>query len=65
MSLAGGCQIREAEPGVDDDAVAALMVDYLNWAIEPLPLTTEWMSHPLIPRWSATDWRATVRRSES
>ena len=36
MSVAGGCLIREAEPGLDDDAVAALMVDYLTWAIERL-----------------------------
>jgi len=36
MSVAGGCLIREADPGFDDDAVAALMVDYLTWAIERL-----------------------------
>ena len=27
MSVAGGCLIRDAVPGLDDDAVAALMVD--------------------------------------
>ena len=29
-----GCLIRDAEPGLDDDVVAALMVDYLTWAID-------------------------------
>jgi GNAT superfamily N-acetyltransferase len=32
----GGCLIREAESGLDDDVVAALMGDYLTWAIERL-----------------------------
>ena len=36
MSVARGCLIRDAVPGVDDDAVAALMVAYLTWAIERL-----------------------------
>ena len=36
MSVAGDYLLREAEPGFDDDAVAALMVDYLTWAIERL-----------------------------
>jgi GNAT superfamily N-acetyltransferase len=36
MSVASNCLIREAVPDVDDDAVAALMVPYLTWAIERL-----------------------------
>ena len=28
MSVSDSCLIREAEPGFDDEAVAALMVDY-------------------------------------
>jgi GNAT superfamily N-acetyltransferase len=36
MSAARGYLIREAEPGLDDEAIAALMVDYLTWAIERL-----------------------------
>ena len=36
MSVARGCLIRDAVPGVDDDAVAALMVAHLTWAIERL-----------------------------
>jgi hypothetical protein len=36
MSVSGNCLIREAEPDFDDDAVAALMVDHLTWAIERL-----------------------------
>ena len=36
MSIARGCLIRAAAPGVDDDAVATLMVAYLTWAIERL-----------------------------
>jgi GNAT superfamily N-acetyltransferase len=36
MSFSNGCVIREAAPGLDDQAVAALMVDYLTWAIERL-----------------------------
>jgi GNAT superfamily N-acetyltransferase len=29
-------QVREATPGVDDDAVTALMVEYLTWALRRL-----------------------------
>jgi GNAT superfamily N-acetyltransferase len=36
MSVAGGCLIREAQPGLDDEAVVALLADYLTWAIERL-----------------------------
>jgi hypothetical protein len=36
MSIARGCLIRDAAPGVDDDAVATLMVAYLTRAIERL-----------------------------
>jgi len=36
MPVAFGCLIRGAAPGVDDDAVATLMVAYLTWAIERL-----------------------------
>jgi GNAT superfamily N-acetyltransferase len=36
MSDSGDCLIREAEPGLDDDAVAALMAEYLTWAIDRL-----------------------------
>ena len=36
MSVARGCLIRDAVPGVNDDAVAALMVAYLTWAIQRL-----------------------------
>ena len=30
-----GCLIRDAEPGLDDDVVAALMVDYLTLGDRP------------------------------
>ena len=36
MLVASGCLLREARPVRDDEAIAALMVDYLTWAIERL-----------------------------
>ena len=36
MPACSGCLVREAQPGVDDEAVAALMVEYLTWAIDRL-----------------------------
>jgi GNAT superfamily N-acetyltransferase len=63
VSLAGGCQIREAEPGVDDDAVAALMVDYLNWAIERLAAdygVDEPPTHPSLVRDGLASYRPPV-----
>lgn len=62
MSLAG-FQIREAEPGVDDDAVAALMVDYVNWAIERLAAdygVDEPPTHPSLVRDGLASYRPPV-----
>jgi hypothetical protein len=62
MSLAA-FQIREAEPGVDDDAVAALMVDYLNWAIERLAAdygVAEPPTHPSLVRDGLASYRPPV-----
>ena len=60
MSLTGACQIRDAEPGVDDDAVAALMVDYLSWAIERLAAeyaVDEPPTHPSLVRDGLASYR--------
>jgi len=32
MAISGGYQLREAEVGVDDQAVTALIVEYMTWA---------------------------------
>ena len=60
MSVAGGCLIREADPGFDDDAVAALMVDYLTWAIERLASVygvDEPPTHPSLVRAGLSNYR--------
>jgi GNAT superfamily N-acetyltransferase len=60
MSVAGGCLIREAEPGLDDDAAAALMVDYLTWAIERLASeygVDEPPTHPSLVRDGLSNYR--------
>jgi GNAT superfamily N-acetyltransferase len=36
MPLGDNIHLREAQPGTDDDAVVALMVEYLTWAHERL-----------------------------
>ena len=62
---ARGCLIREAEPGLDDDVVAALMVDYLTWAIERLATeygVDEPPTHPTLVR---DGLASIVHRSES
>src|SRR4029453_1031162 len=65
MSVAGGCLIREAEPGLDDDAVAALMVDYLTWAIERLAQecgVDEPPTHPSLVRDGLVNYRPPIAR---
>ena len=65
MSVAGGCLIREAQPGLDDDAVAALMVDYLTWAIERLARdygVDEPPTHPSLVRDGLVNYRPPVGR---
>ena len=65
MSVAGGCLIREAQPGLDDDAVAALMVDYLTWAIERLAHdygVDEPPTHPSLVRDGLVNYRPPVGR---
>jgi GNAT superfamily N-acetyltransferase len=63
MSAAGGCLIREAEPGLDDEAIAALMVDYLAWAIERLANeygVDEPPTHPSLVRDGLASYRPPV-----
>jgi GNAT superfamily N-acetyltransferase len=63
MSVAGNCLIRQAEPGSDDDAVAALMVDYLTWAIERLAReygVDEPPTHPSLVRDGLANYRPPV-----
>jgi GNAT superfamily N-acetyltransferase len=65
MSVAGGCLIREAQPGLDDDAVAALMVDYLTWAIERLAQecgVDEPPTHPSLVRDGLVNYRPPIGR---
>src|SRR4029453_7766050 len=65
MSVAGGCLIREAQPGLDDDAVAALMVDYLTWAIERLAQecgADEPPSRPSLVREGLVNYRPPIGR---
>ncbi len=60
---ARGCLIREAEPGLDDDVVAALMVDYLSWAIERLANeygVDEPPTHPTLVRDGLASYRSPV-----
>ena len=60
MSVAGGCLIRDAQPGLDDDAVAALLVDYLTWAIERLAKeygVDEPPTHPTLVRDGLASYR--------
>jgi GNAT superfamily N-acetyltransferase len=63
MSAAGGCLIREAEPRLDDEAIAALMVDYLAWAIERLANeygVDEPPTHPSLVRDGLASYRPPV-----
>ena len=65
MSVARGCLIREAQPGLDDDAVATLMVDYLRWAIERLAHdygVDEPPTHPSLVRDGLENYRPPVGR---
>jgi hypothetical protein len=65
MSVGGGCLIREAQPSLDDDAVAALMVDYLTWAIERLAQdygVDEPPTHPSLVRDGLVHYRPPVGR---
>jgi len=65
MSVSGNCLIREAEPDFDDDAVAALMVDYLTWAIERLASdygVDEPPTHPSLVRDGLASYRPPVGR---
>jgi hypothetical protein len=60
MSVASNCLIREAVPDVDDDAVAALMVPYLTWAIERLATeygVDEPPTHPSLVRQGLANYR--------
>jgi len=65
MSVAGGCLIRDAQPGLDDDAVAALMVDYLTWAIQRLAQdygVDEPPTHPSLVREGLVHYRPPIGR---
>ena len=65
MPAPSGCLVREAQPGVDDQAVAALMVDYLTWAIDRLASdygVDEPPTHPSLVRDSLVNY---ARRLES
>ena len=74
MPASSGCLVREAQPGVDDEAIADLMVDYLTWAIDRLAerLRRRRAADPSIVgpgqpgQLPPADWKATacrVRRS--
>jgi GNAT superfamily N-acetyltransferase len=65
MSVSDSCLIREAEPGFDDEAVAALMVDYLTWAIDRLASdygVDEPPTHPSLVRDGLANYRPPVGR---
>ena len=65
MSVSSGCLIREAQPGVDDEAVAALMVEYLTWAIDRLADdygVDEPPTHPSLVRDGLVNYRPPVGR---
>ena len=65
MPASSGCLVREAQPGVDDEAVAALIVEYLTWAMDRLASDYGVTSRRPIHRWSGTAWSTTGRRLES
>ena len=63
MPASSGCLVREAQPGVDDEAVAALMVEYLTWAIDRLASdygVDEPPTHPSLVRDSLVNYRPPI-----
>jgi hypothetical protein len=65
MPASSGCLVREGQPGVDDEAVAALMVNTSRGRLTGLPTTTASTSRRPIHHWSGTAWSTSARRLES